>query len=70
MINGGMSDIPPLFVSFFSVEAELDGAFEVFEVIFILAHYFAGRIGEFCNGSVIDILQFDNDVERFLAGVV
>ena len=54
----------------FSIQAELDGALQIGQVAFVVAHRFFRGIGELCHRAAIDVLQLDDDIQRMLAGIV
>ena len=55
---------------FFSLQSELYRPFEVFQIFHIPAHRFADVVGELCDGSAVDVLQFYYYIERFLTRIV
>ena len=60
----------PLFRFFLPVQAESNGALQVFHIFIIPAHGLSGGVGQFRDSAAVHRLQLDNDIQRFLAGIV
>ena len=52
------------------VQPESHRALEISKIFLIIAHGFFRDVRELCNGTAIDILQLDDNIQRFLAGII
>ena len=52
------------------MQPEVHGTLQVGQVLLILAHLLAGGIGKLGHRVAVDILELDDNVQGFLAGVV
>ena len=55
---------------FFSLQSELHRPFQILQIILVPAHFLSLGIAQFRHSPPVHGLQFDHDVQRFLARVV
>ena len=57
-------------ISFFPLQAEPDGTFQILKVLLVLSHGFSGTVGKLRHRAAVHILQLDHDIQRLHVGVI